>query len=458
MNNSPVSCRRARLKKRLVFCIAALLVLLQVACGDDWPQWLGPNRDSIWHETGIVRSFAAGGPRLRWRRQISSGYSGPAVAEGKVFVTDRVAKGHDPTAEQKDHYARRRGPGTERVLCLDESDGAILWKHEYDCPYSIAYPAGPRATPTVHQGKVYTLGAQGDLFCLAAESGKVLWSCDFKKAFGLKVPTWGVSAAPLIDGDRLICIVGGDGTTAVAFNKDTGKEIWRALSSKSPGYSAPIIYTVGGRRQLIIWHGEAINSLDPETGKVYWSIPIESWSGMAIATPRLWDNKLFIMSFRHRCAIIALDVSRPAATVVWSEGQDRGVAGTINTPFVEDGYIYASGHDGLYRCVELETGRRIWETYAPTTTVRKNRWANAFTIKNGDRFFLANDEGDLIIATLTPAGYGEIGRCRILECTGRVEGRDLVWSHPAFANKSIYARNDKEIVCMSLALESRLEN
>jgi len=235
--------------------------------------------------------------------------------------------------------------------------------------------------------------------------------------------------------------------------RDTGKEIWRALSSKSPGYSAPIIYKIGQTRQLIIWHGEAINSLDPETGKLYFSIPIETWSGMAIATPRLWGNKLFVMGFRYQSTAITLDATKPAAEVAWRGGRDNGVAGAISTPFLQEGCIYASGHDGMYRCVKLDTGQRIWGTYAPTTNVKKSRWANAFTVKSADRFFLANDTGDLIIAKLTIEGYEEISRTHILEPTGQAEGRDLVWSHPAFANKSIYARNDEEIVCISLAEE-----
>lgn len=437
---------------RLIPYLTVLSIFVQVpAYGDDWPQWLGPNREGIWRESGIIRKFGEESPNVRWRTAIGSGYAGPAIAKSRVYVTDRIAQSGNPATEQKDHYARRRGPGLERVLCLNETDGSILWKHEYDCPYTVAYPAGPRATPTVHQGKVYTLGAEGNLFCFDAAKGDVLWSCDFKKAYSLKVPVWGVSAPPLIDGNKLICIVGGKGTTAVAFDKDTGKEIWRALSSKSPGYSAPIIYKIGSKRQLIIWHGESINSLDPQTGKLYWSIPIETWSGMAIATPRLLDDSLFIMGFRYRSTMIRMDTSKPAAKIVWQGGKDSGIAGAINTPFLQDGYIYGSGHDGNYRCVELKTGKRIWETYTPTTRVRKNRWANAFTIKNGDRFFLANDEGDLIIAKLTPDGYKEIDRTHIIDTTGKAEGRDLVWSHPAFANKSVYARNDKEIVCISLA-------
>lgn len=433
--------------------LVVLLALLSVdATADDWPGWLGQARDGVWREKGIVESFPPGGPDIVWRKKIGTGYSGPAVADGRVYVADRIAEGSDPTAEQTDNYALRKGGGVERVVCLRETDGETLWTHVYDCPYNIAYPAGPRATPTVDGDKVYALGAQGNLFCLEVSDGTVVWECDFKKAYDMKIPTWGVCAPPLVDGDKLICIVGGDGSTVVAFNKKTGKEIWRALSSKDPGYSAPIIYTVGQTRQLIIWHGESVNSIDPHTGKPYWSIPMKTWSGMAIATPRLLGNSLFVMGFRHNSTMIELDPEKPVAKVLWRGNKELGVAGTLNTPFLQGGHIYASGDNGIYRCVNMETGQRVWETTKPTTQAKKHIWANAFTIKNGDRFFLANDLGDLIIAKLTVNGYQEIDRCHLLEPTGKAGGRKMVWSHPAFANKRLYARNDKEIICVSLAV------
>ena len=251
-------------KSRLALCV--LMISAPVLLADDWPQWLGPNRDAIWRETGIVEKFPTNGPPILWRTSIGGGYAGPAVTKGCVYVTDRqLAPGVQNPA---DPFARGVIRGSERVLCLNEADGKVLWKHEYECPYSISYPAGPRTTPVVSGGKVYTLGAEGNLFCLDAANGKVLWSHDFKKDFETKTPLWGFAGNPLLDGNRLICLAGGDGTTAVAFDKDTGKELWRALSAKEPGYSSPIIYEAGGKRQLIVWHTEAANSLNPETGEV----------------------------------------------------------------------------------------------------------------------------------------------------------------------------------------------
>src|ERR1051325_3254978 len=235
--------------RQLVSIMGLLSLSPTTLRADDWPQWLGPQRDAIWRETGIVEKFPTNGLKFRWRVPVGGGYAGPAVAKGRVYVTDRqLAKGASNPANPFD---RGEIPGSERVLCLNEADGKIVWQHEYNCAYSVSYPSGPRATQTVHDGKVYTLGAEGNLACLDAEKGTLLWSHDFKKDFNLKTPMWGFAGHPLVDGQKLICLAGGDGSVAVAFDKDSGKELWRALSAKEPGYAPPMIYEFAAKRQLI---------------------------------------------------------------------------------------------------------------------------------------------------------------------------------------------------------------
>src|SRR5262249_53742397 len=183
--------------------------------------------------------------------------------------------------------------------------------------YSVQYPAGPRCTPVVQGGKVYTLGTMGDLLCLDCQTGKVLWSRNFMKEYQAPVQTWGFSAHPLVDGDKVICLVGGDDSTVVAFHKDRGKEIGRALPAREAGYAPPMIYQHGGKRQLILWHPEAVNSLDPETGKVYWSEAFPLRSGLSIPTPRLSGDQLFVTAFYNGPMMLKLDANKPAATVQW---------------------------------------------------------------------------------------------------------------------------------------------
>jgi len=439
-----------------------LLTAMAMSCAaglraDDWPQWLGPERDSVWRETGIVSSFPAGGSSVVWRTEIGSGYSGPAVAGERVYVLDhQFAK---PSDKPADAFARGSIPGAERVLCLNASDGKVLWRHEYNCPYTVSYPAGPRTTPLVSDGKVFTLGAEGNLSCLDAATGSVVWSRDFKEDYKIKTPMWGFAGNPLLDGNRLICLAGGSNTTVVALDKNTGQEIWRALSAKEPGYCSPVIFEAGGVRQLILWDPESVNSLNPETGQVYWSLkssePIRA--GMTIPTPRKMDDWLFLTCFYNGSWMLRLDASKPAAATVWqsqrvSEKNTDALHSTLSTPFLQDGYIYGVCSYGQLRCLKADTGERVWETFSATTPDGKEmRWANAFIVKNQDRFFLFNEKGDLIIARLTPKGYEEISRAHVIEPDNSDPGRQVVWSHPAFAHRRMYARNDHEIICVDLA-------
>jgi len=441
-----------QLRPLLNLTFAFLIAISSSLRADDWPQWLGPQRDGVWREDGILEKFPRGGPKVRWRVNIGGGYTGPAVANGRVYVMDRkLAQG---AANPANAFSRGSIAGVERILCLDENDGKILWQHEYDCPYTVSYAAGPRATPLVAGGKVYTLGAEGHLHCLNTENGKVIWSRDFKKDYGIPTPLWGFAGHPLLDGNKLICLVGGDGSTAVTFDKETGKELWRALKAKEPGYCPPTIFEAGGKRQLIIWHPESINSLDPETGRVYWSEPFGIRSALTVSTPRQSGDMLFFTSFYNGSMAFRWNAERPS--LIWksakaSEKDTDALHSIMSTPFIEDGHVYGVCSYGQLRCLKANTGERLWETLSATTPDGKEaRWANAFLVKHTGRFFLFNEKGDLIIAKLKPTGYEEISRAHLLEPTNRDPGRDVVWSHPAFANKRIYVRNDQEIICADL--------
>jgi outer membrane protein assembly factor BamB len=345
-------------------------------------------------------------------------------------------------------------PGSERVLCLNEADGKLLWKHEYDCPYTCSYPLGPRTTPVVHGGKVYTLGTEGNLFCFDANTGKLLWSHEFKKDYGAKTPYWGFSAHPLLDGQKLICIVGGRDSLAVAFDKDTGKEIWKSLTAAQQGYCPPMIYEVAGKRQLIIWHAEAVNGLEPETGKLYWSHPLTTYQGMSIATPRLTGDELYLTAYPNISMMLRLAADHSTVTVVWKQTEPKkGIHSVFSSPQLQDGYIYGITNGGFIRCLNAATGEQLWsslQAHGP----RPSASAECFLIKNGDRYFVVNEHGDLIIARLTPKGYEEVSRAHLLNPTSagasNAFNRDVLWSHPAFANKCVYMRNDKEITCASL--------
>ncbi|SFJ31444.1 PQQ-binding-like beta-propeller repeat protein [Planctomicrobium piriforme] len=415
---------------------------------DDWPQWMGPQRDNVWRETGIVESIPAGGLPVVWRTPVEGGYSGPAIANGRVFVMDYVRTAGDA---KNDPNTRATLQGTERVLCLSEKDGQILWKHEYDCPYDISYPAGPRCTPTVDGDLVYTLGAEGNLLCLDAATGAVKWSKQFQKDYGAKAPHWGHSAHPLVYGDLLICVVGGEGSVAVAFDKKTGEEKWKALSAKEQGYCPPTIIHYADRDELLIWDAERLNGMNPLTGELLWSHDIPSGFGMAIMAPQLAGDQLFASAIGPAGGLFRLRDSDPKIEPVWLGTPKTGVSCANSTPFLQDGVIYGVDcRSGGLRAVDIKDGAWLWETYAPTTGDHRAGHGTAFLVKQGDRFWLFSETGDLILAKLSPEKYEELGRTHVLEPTGEAFGRSVVWTAPAFANGCCFVRNDKEVVCVSL--------
>ena len=232
--------------------LAALAAFAAPAAhADDWPHWMGPKRDNVWREEGILEKFPEGGPKKAWSFPLAGGYAGPAVAAGKVFVTDYVTKDMVPEG----NWDLAEQSGIERVFCVDAATGKEVWKYEYPVKYKISYPAGPRCTPAVDGDKVYTLGAMGDLVCLDIPTGKSIWNKQLKDEYNAKVAIWGYAAHPLIDGDKLITLAGGEGSHIVALDKTTGKELWKsqsAIASDDVGYAPPSIIEFAGKRQLLM--------------------------------------------------------------------------------------------------------------------------------------------------------------------------------------------------------------
>jgi outer membrane protein assembly factor BamB len=281
----------------------------------------------------------------------------------------------------------------------------------------------------------------------------VIWSKDFKKDYGARTAIWGYASHPLVDGQCLVCVVGGEGSLAVAFDKDSGKEVWRSLSAKEQGYCPATLIEAGGKKQIVIWDAEELHGLDPETGKPYWTVPLESYAGMSIAQPRQSGNYLFASATYNASLLLKFDGNKPEPKEVWRGNPKTSLSAINATPFIDGDMIYGVDQPGPLRGVKLETGERVWGTSEPVTGKRPRPWSTAFLIKNGDRYLIFNELGELIIARLSPKGYEEISRCKLLEPTNNAFGREVLWSHPAFANKCVFARNDKEIVCASLAAE-----
>lgn len=437
----------------------SLLTVSGHALADTWPQWLGPNHDGVWRESGIVNKFPTNGPPVRWKVPVNKGYCGPAVVGDRLYMMDRL-----PGAP----YVRKPGDktipaaaGNERVLCLNAATGEKVWEYTYDCPYRIGYPAGPRATPVVAGGRVFTLGAMGDLLCLDEKEGKVIWEHHLLKDYELAdPPTWGYAAAPLLEGQKLVCMVGGTNTAVVAFDKDTGKELWRALTTYEIGYAPPSIQEIAGKRQLLIWHPEALVGLELETGKTLWTQKYPAAGKpqrpeVTIATPRVQDSRIFVSSFYHGSLLVEVTNTPFGAQVAWDRHStneshfESGIHTVMCTPIWKGGYIYGVCGKGELRCLDALTGDRVWESDAAMGG-KLGYFGNAFLVEHEDSVFIWNDQGELILGKLSPKGFEEISKAKLLETIENTRGREVQWCHPAFANRCAYVHNGKELICVSL--------
>jgi len=432
-----------RIRTLALFVVFVGIVVPKAVQADDWPQWRGPKRDGVWNETGIVERFSDAQLKLRWRVPISGGYSGPTVATGRVYVTDRID-------EPKE---------IERVLCFDEKTGRPLWTHTYDCSYvKVGYTAGPRASVTVADGRAYALGTMGHLYCLDATTGAVLWKKLPGIDYRVRVPIWGISAAPLVDGDRVIVQIGGDdGACVVALDAKTGAERWRALDDKA-SYSPPILISQAGRQVLVCWTGQNVVGMNPASGNIYWKVPFEPTKMVInVPTPVVENDRMFLTAFYDGALMLRLRQDTPTVETLWRR-QGRNERDTdalhcmISTPYFEGDYVYGVDSYGQLRCLEAATGDRVWEDLTATPPAR---WSNIHMVRNGDRMWMFNERGELIIAKLSPAGFQEISRAKLIEPTTKQLGSrgGVCWSHPAYADKCVFARNDHELVCADLAAE-----
>ena len=442
--------------KHSIFFLAFCAFCTPIVSADDWTQWRGKDRLAVWEEDGIVDKFPEEGLEIKWRVEIGAGYSGPVVAQGKVVTMDYLPKPETTSAE-----------AIERVICLDENTGEILWTSDLETHYREvmgSYRTGPRATPTIDEDRIYVVGAVGHIRCLDLQSGKELWAKDSREAYGLLPPVWGTSTAPIIEGDLVIYAPGGKQTEQVrAFNKYTGEEVWAACPAKYElGYSQFAVFDHAGVRQLIYWDPQSLRSLNPKTGEVYWSVPMNCKAAMSIATPVKSGSRILVSSFYNGSMLVELDDDKPAAQKLWHvqgrserQGQTDGLHCVITTPIIQGDYFYGTCSYGELRGLKLEDSSRIWENNELT---RQGRWGSAFLVAHQDKYFMFNDEGELLMLRFSPEGAEVIDRTQLIAPDTesgygprRFANSIVNWVHPAFANKHVIVRNDHEIIRASLA-------
>lgn len=439
-----------------IVCGVTLLLFVNAGSADDWNQWAGNTRDGQWNETGIVSEFPEGGLKPEWVIPIGSGYAAPVVAEGRIYVVD-----YRPKPET------RRMEAIERMLCLDEKTGKEIWSHEWETHYRRqmqSYATGPRAAPLIAGDYVVCIGATGRIFCLNRVDGQVQWEHDALEAFGARVPVWGISASMIGWRDRVIIPCGGEDGLLRCFDLKSGETKWTAIpAAYELPYCSPEIFEINGREHLVQWSQERLSGLDPETGREIWHVPFRARSNMGIGRPVQIGNRILVSCFYNGSMLVEVNEDNEAS-IVWKKGgkgerpnQTESLHAVMTTPIVEGDHFYGTCSYGELRGLRLSDGERVWENKELT---RQGRWGSIFWAKNGDRYFVNNDLGELLIVKFTPTGAELIDRTQLIKPDTncgygpRRFGNALVnWVQPAYANGHVIIRNDSEIRRVSLLQE-----
>jgi outer membrane protein assembly factor BamB len=401
--------------------LAALLLWGMTVSAADWPQWLGPDRNGS--STEKVAPWK-GEPKVVWRHPVGEGHSSPVVARDRVFLHTKV----------KDKDA-------EEVLALDARTGKPLWQASYERGrFSSIFGNGPRATPAVSGGRVYTLGVTGVLSCFEAEAGKPLWQADTLKQFNAPNLTFGVSCSPLVEGDEVLVNVGGKGASVVAFHKDKGDVVWTCLDDPA-SYSSPVAFGQGKDRQVVFLTQQGLVSLNPADGGVFWKFPLVDKLSESSTTPVRVGDLLVGSSVTYGSVALRLAEKdgKPEATEAW---KNAALTCYFSTPV-------AVGRDQLYmvtgsilpppraalRCVEAGTGKELW------TKPKIGRYHAALLRTGDDKLLLLDDGGNLVLLDPNPKEYRELARAKVCGET---------WAHPALSDGRLYVRDNKELICLQL--------
>ncbi|MGE0756516.1 MAG: PQQ-binding-like beta-propeller repeat protein [Pirellulaceae bacterium] len=392
---------------------------------EDWPRWRGVRGDGSWQAPPLAEQWPAGGLEVVWKQPIGGGYAGVSVADGRVFTLDRQTQPRE----------------VERVVCLELATGRMVWRHEYPVSYGkLDYGNGPRAAPTVIDGRVFTLGAMGHALCLDANTGQPVWTVDTVARHGARVPEWGFAASPLVWEDRVIVHVGArEGGCFLALDRTRGDLRWKAGDDPA-GYATPrIIAHPGGRPQLVGWTPEHVLGIDPSRGEVEWQIPYKVTYGVSIATPMFVDGIVFVAGYWEGAKAIRLGTERSDARLIYED--TRLLRGLMSQPLYRDGHAYLLDKQHGLTCFELATGHKLWDDANRLTPRGRNPQASLVWLGDSDRFLALNAEGELVQGRLRPGGYEETARAKIIGFT---------WAHPGFQDRLVIARSDQELVCVQL--------
>jgi outer membrane protein assembly factor BamB len=404
---------------RVLLAVSSSLPALSAAPapGDDWPQWLGPDRSGVSKETGWRATFGPEGPKRLWKANVGIGYSCLAVRGGRLYTLGNTG-------------------GADTLYCLDAKTGREVWKHTYTCSPTaprdwVKLYAGTRSTPAAAGQSVYSFSRDGRLFCLAAEGGKLRWSVDCRKPpINAKVPTWGFACSPLVLGARVILDVG----TVVALDKDTGKLAWRSRAYQA-AYSSPVALALAGRGCIATLNGNGLAVVDGADGSEVMLYPFSLLLVENCVTPIVAGDRCFI-SAGDRSGSAVVRLAKNAPVEVW---RNSNMLNLSTNSVLWQGHLYGFHGSALgaksFRCIEFATGTRNWST----RSVRQG----ALTLADG-KLIAIGGSGELVIADATPKGFKPLRRAKVLA--------GMCWTAPVLANGRIYCRSAQgDLVCLDVS-------
>ncbi|MBI5725644.1 MAG: PQQ-binding-like beta-propeller repeat protein [Planctomycetes bacterium] len=403
--------------KTYVNFVAGLIVLAGavgtvIYAADPWPQFRGPKADGYSPDKGINKDWNAKPPKQLWKMDLGdNGYSGPIIADGKVFIIDYKA-------------------GKDIVRCLDAQTGKEAWNYPYDNGGKDNYGFS-RSTPAYDNGKLYTVGKMGHVVCLDAKTGKKVWDLDMVKEYGGQRPGWEYGMSPLVDGDLVILVPGAKDAAAVAVNKATGKLAWKADFGDKPGYSTPLAATIGGKKQYIIFSAANLMGLDPASGKAIWKFAWPTGCDCNAAAPIVEGNAIFITSgYNHGCGLV--EVAGEQAKSLW---ENKDIQSHFSSPIYADGHVYCTSNTGNLTCMELKTGSVKWK--------KRGFEKGGLIAADGALIVMDGSTGDVVMIEINSKEYKELGRIK-----KPASGSKQFWTAPVLADGKLLVRSNSELVCL----------
>ncbi len=407
-------------KLTLSLIASSLLVGISFAHGDDWPQWRGPNRNAVSNESGLLTQWPEGGPKRLWTNdRCGLGYSGFAVVGERLYTMG---------IEDDKQF----------VVCLNAIDGTEVWRSPIGADFDNDWGDGPRSTPTVDNGQVFALSADGALSCLNAADGKELWGTKFVD-FGGKVPYWGYTESVLVDGDQVVCTPGGDSGSILALNRRTGKKNWQTSDLKIPAqYSSIISTSIDGEKQYVQLLMSAVAGINPVDGKVLWTVDFPGKTAV-IPSPIAHENSVYVTA-GYGAGCQRIDISGSTATLAWSNKTMKNHHGGV--VLIND-HIYGYSDGVGWLCQNWNTGESVWSE-------KDKLGKGAIGYADGRLYCVTEDSGEVALIEPSTEAWKEFGRFKLAPQTSRRKPSGRIWVHPVIANGRLYLRDQEIVYCYDI--------